>query len=138
MIQYQHPTNRLIALLDALSLDLTKAHLEPLGRKLATYVGRSSPFSYKHLHSIGRGDFTPGAVLNSAIDAALAAIDGADPFHAGSRQGAVMVPKSWEGDLAYLPIEPLFCSKDDCLNRFIPNTPKRRKCYTCSPIRRKD
>jgi hypothetical protein len=30
------------------------------------------------------------------------------------------------------------CAADDCSVEFIPNHPRRRKCYLCSPVRKKE
>lgn len=137
------PSNPLLVLLSEKGMSPTKGDLEALGRALATVIGRDRPYSYPHLHGVAKGHLQPGAELEAAIDALLAAEDGMDPNLAGSVQVELMVPRGIADDIqwAYCPIEPKFCSDPKevgCTNRFVPNVSWRSACYTCSPIRRKD
>lgn len=128
--------NPLRALLDEMHLTTSVPHLLRLGRKLAQISGKATPYSYPYLNQVANGKLQPGKILARAIEAALAEIDGADPLLVTAQEAQVMVPEGWDGTWAYLPMDARICDKEDCLNRFIPNTPKRRACYRCSPIRK--
>lgn len=137
------PYGPMVALLEERSMTTSKVDLEAMGVALATAIGRPSPYSYQHLHGIARGYLWPGKALQRAIDALLAAEDGADPLLAASVETKLMIPREISDDarFAYCPIPPKFCSDPHdrgCTNRFIPNVSWREACYTCSPIRRKD
>lgn len=129
---------RILALLDAYNLKPTKRHLEKLGRHLGQIVDHK-PYTYRHLLSVYKGYFEPGATLSLAIDAALAGTDGVDPLMAASVTTTIQTPPGLDAQHAYLPIEAKICSdphERGCLNRFIPNVPWRSACFTCSPIRK--
>lgn len=132
------PQTALALLLEELGLEITACDLRRVGRKLAQISGRSTPYTYQHLHQIASGTLDPGRKLARAIDAALAEVDGADPLLVNAHEETIMVPHGWRGRYAYLPIEPKICEKEGCMNQFIPNVPARRYCYTCSPMTRKD
>jgi hypothetical protein len=105
-------------LLTETGLSRSNRHLDKIGRYLAFAIGRSRPFTHRYLLSVLNGTLEPGAPLVQAIRQVLAeTID-------GSVQGIHL-------------LKPRICAEEDCINRFISNHPRRRKCYTCSPVRRK-
>ena len=129
----------LTELLEATNRKPTRRSLTPLGSYLARLVGRYLPYSYRYLLSVYSGSIPPGKELAFAIECALRVErENIKPFKVACKPATVFVPLGFAVDGAYLPIDSKTCALDECINRFVPNHPRRAKCYTCSPIRRKD
>ena len=102
-------------LLTETGLSRSNRDLDWIGRHLAFAAERPRPYTHRYLLSVLNGTLDAGEPLKEAIRQTLA-----EEIN-GSVQG----------------IHPKVCAIDDCFNRFISNHPRRRKCYTCSPVRRK-
>ena len=131
----------LTELLKALKRKPSRRSLTVLGRYLANLIGRPHPYTYRYLLSVYSGSIPPGRALARAINAAIKIQEHHQimPYpKPTSKPATVFVPLGFSVDGAYLPIDSKTCALDECLNRFIPNHPRRAKCYACSPIRRMD
>lgn len=126
---HDSPDFPLSALLSEFELSTSARDLRALGRRLAAAIGRSSPYSYKHLNSVANGSLEPGRDLRRAIQILLVQVDGG----AGTVPGEAQI---WSDDQRGSMVPRLPARRCvECLRKFIPNTRRRERCYACNPGR---
>lgn len=131
----------LSSLLAALGRSATRPDLIWTSEFLRKLVGRSKPWSYNYLRSCLTGKMKPYKPLKNAVLAGLAIVeDGAHPALAGSIPVSVLAPQSSNTKNiagALLSGEARPCSVPGCPVAFVPNHPRRTKCYIHSPPKRR-
>lgn len=129
------PSARALArLLKRLGRGTSHAHLAATARELSAVALRTPPWTRRYLASILTGSLEPGPALRAAIANLASGRRLAAP--PGSRRVTVVVPAGVRvSPGAILATSEQFCAVTGCGARFIPNTPRRRKCYSCSPLR---
>lgn len=110
-----------------------------LAFQLSAAVGRSRAWSWQYVRGIHKGDGKVGAGQNMqrAILILLATLDDVPLVVAGSRKVYVLETPGSDTEGALLHGNKKHCGNADCAIMFVPNTPKRDKCFECVPVRRR-
>jgi hypothetical protein len=131
----------LAELLAVLERSTSVADLRWVGAYLAPLVGRRA-YSPNYLLGCLNGNrgMQPGKPLRTAVLAALAiAAEGVHPAQAvvlsTHQDRSVLAPDGIEVSGAQVGVSARMCIVPGCPVSFIPNTPRRRKCYYHSPPR---
>ena len=133
---YSAPFPELTSLLDALGRSHSRKDLEWTAGYLSRLVGRKKAWSSNYLLGCLKGHkgLIPSRFLKSAVLAALAiVVDGSHPVVAASEIVTVLAPEGRLVNGLLVSGEMMACSVPGCPVAFIPNHPRRKKCYVCSP-----
>ncbi len=109
-----------------------KRAAEVLGRR-----ARGEPYSPRYIVSIwnSNGSYRAGEPFRQALLAELAKLDGANPIMLATTPGTMLLTDP-DAEGAIVDSLTRLCRNLECQASFIPNTPRRRLCYVCSPAKK--
>lgn len=106
----------LLALLESLGAEPTRAALEPLAGYLSMLVSKQEPWTWQYLARVCKANLPPSLLLMQALDECVR-----HPPRELPRADSMIMAK------------PKTCN---CGRTFLPNVPWRDRCPVCSPYKR--
>ena len=130
-------STQLRTLLSALGSTAHKRDLSKIGKALSAISGRRTPYSYKYVHSVLKGNLEAGKDFSAAVDSWLATFDGRLAHGlAGFKKIEVYGRPDQAGAQVDGRVE--FCGNPECGIKFLTDHPTRRFCKICHPPVRKE